>query len=742
MRKSLFRGAGVAGLGGVVGVVGALVAASVVVPSSAVVALPAGGAVATVVSSSPTGVPGNGESSELSMSHDGRYVAFVSKATNLTSTSGSAAQVYRKDLETGEVVLVSADAAGQPGDDGSSQPTISGDGSKVAFVSRSTNFDGGSSGFTQIYVRDLTAPGGVVLLTRTPTNWPGNGFSYDPAISANGNIVAFTSAATDLVEGATSRGTQVFAASLGVPKTISFVSLQNLRLDPDLANETASHPSISADGSIVTFTSAASNFAADTPKFRTQIWMRNLAAGSTALVSRGPTGNGTTVDSAGSVVLADGSKVVYSEGGQITLSDLVSDSNTLISADRTGLGKADGTSYAPAMSADGSAVAFVSQARNLTTSWTFTSQVYRRDLRSGVTTMMSTAALDPTRGSSQGAEDFAMSGDGSTVGFSTWDRTITDPPATGKQIYAREIAAPSVDRIGGADRYGVAAGVGADTFGSDRDVVYVATGAGFADALSASAAAGAGGGPVLLVTADAIPTDTGAELARLRPRKIVVAGGVNTISPAVEAALKKYSATVERIGGVDRYAVSAAMAAAAFPTGPLQKVYLASGQVFPDALAGAAATAGRGPVLLVTKDGVPDPVKAQLARLAPSEIVVLGGPNTISEAVLATLPRSATVTRVGGADRFAVSANVSAANFDPHVGTAYVASGAVFPDALSGSAAAIANHAPVLLVTRDGIPEAVAAELERLKPRRIVVLGGSATVSDAVQSDLGRFLVP
>ncbi|MFB2580176.1 cell wall-binding repeat-containing protein [Herbiconiux sp. P15] len=737
MRKSLFRGAGVAG------VVAALIAVSVVVPSSAVVALPAGGAVATVVSSSAAGVPGNGESSELSMSQDGRYVAFVSKATNLTSASSAAAQIFRKDRVTGEVVLVSVNAAGQPGDDGSRQPSISADGMKVVFLSSSTNLDGGGGGFSQVYVRDLTTLGGAVLVTRTPMARPGNGYSYDPVISADGTTVAFASAASDLVDKATSIGIQVFAASLA-SKSISFVSLQNRTSMPDLANSTASDPAISADGSIVAFTSAASNLTSDVvPRFRTQIWIRNLRVGSTTLVSRGPTGGGTSSDSRESSISVDGAKVVYVDGGKVTLRDLADSSATLISVDRSGRGDADGTSLRPSISTDGSAVAFLSQARNLTTSATgFTQQIYRRDLRSGTTIMMSTVANDPTRGSSEGVGDFDLSGDGSVVVFSTSDSTITDPVTTGSQIYARAIAPPSVDRIGGADRFGVAAGVGADTFGSDGQLVYVATGAGFADALSASAAAGAGGGPVLLVTADAIPTDTGAELARLRPRKIVVAGGVNTISPAVEAALKKYSATVERVGGADRYAVSAAMAAAAFPTGPLQTVYLASGQVFPDALAGAAATAGRGPVLLVTKDGVPDPVKAQLARLAPSEIVVLGGPNTISEAVLATLPRSATVTRVGGADRFAVSANVSAANFDPHVGTAYVASGAVFPDALSGSAAAIANHAPVLLVTRDGIPEAVAAELERLKPRRIVVLGGSATVSDAVQSDLGRFLVP
>ncbi|WP_291050217.1 cell wall-binding repeat-containing protein [Herbiconiux sp.] len=70
----------------------------------------------------------------------------------------------------------------------------------------------------------------------------------------------------------------------------------------------------------------------------------------------------------------------------------------------------------------------------------------------------------------------------------------------------------------------------------------------------------------------------------------------------------------------------------------------------------------------------------------------------------------------------------------------YVASGAVFPDALSGSAGAIADKAPVLLVTRDSIPASVVAQLQRLKPYRIVVLGGTNTISDTVRDALDKYL--
>jgi putative cell wall-binding protein/Tol biopolymer transport system component len=743
VRKDLFRWVASAAA------VGTLLAASIVVGGAPADASSIGGGVATVVSARADGAAGDKESSELAMSRDGRYVAFTSKASNLGAATASTEQIYRKDRQTGEILLVSANAAGQPGVGRSTQPSISADGTRVAFSSDSANLDGGTADRSQVFVRDLATPGGATLVTRTSSMQAGNGYSSTPAISADGRTVAFSSAATDLVKDATSIGTNVFVAALtSSPPRIDFVSLQNRKLSPDLANASATDPAISADGTIITFTSAASNLTSDpVPAFRTQIWMRNLVAGTTVLVSRGSTGAADSVDSGVSAVSSDGSKVAYMNGQQIRLRDVPAGTTSLISQKYSGASGASGSSYAPLVSDDGRVVTFRSNAADLTTasapnSWSGYPQLYRRDLRSGTTTMMSTVAGDATRGSGQGVNYGAMSGDGSVVGFSTNDGSITAPATNGTQIFARTVADPSVDRIGGADRYAVAVGVGTDTFGPSRDVVYVATGASFADALSASAAAGASGAPVLLVTKDAIPTETGAELARLKPRTIVLAGGLDTISAGVESALKKYGETVERIGGADRYAVSAAMAARAFPTSPVETVYLASGQVFPDALAGAAATGGTGPVLLVTKDGVPDPVREQLNRLAPAKIVVLGGANTISEAVLATLPTTATVTRLGGADRYAVSAGVSASTFDPHVGTAYIASGAVFPDALSGSAAAIANHGPVLLVTKDAIPDSVATELTRLKPRRIVVLGGANTIAETLEGTLRKYLVP
>ncbi|NYD70631.1 cell wall-binding repeat-containing protein [Herbiconiux flava] len=299
---------------------------------------------------------------------------------------------------------------------------------------------------------------------------------------------------------------------------------------------------------------------------------------------------------------------------------------------------------------------------------------------------------------------------------------------------------PSVDRVGGADRFAVSAALSAGSFSSGVGTVFIASGTGFADALSGSAAAGKRNGPVLLVTKDGIPTPVADELTRLKPRRIVVLGGTAAVGSDVERQLRGYSSSVSRIGGADRFVVSAAISAATFDPYP-SIVYLASGATFPDALSGSAA-AGRAqaPVLLVQKDGIPDAIAKELARLQPTEIVVLGGPDAIAEPVYDEAAQLAPTSRISGADRFAVSADISAQRFHDGTFTAYVASGENFPDALSGSAVAIKEGSPVLLVTRDAVPAVVEAELRRLRPYRIVVLGGPAAVSTKVEQQLADYL--
>jgi putative cell wall-binding protein len=310
----------------------------------------------------------------------------------------------------------------------------------------------------------------------------------------------------------------------------------------------------------------------------------------------------------------------------------------------------------------------------------------------------------------------------------------TPPPAT---------ATPeNVDRLAGSDRYATAAAV-AETYAAGVPVAYIATGLNFPDALAGAAAAGPTGGPVLLVKQDSVPAATAAELARLRPARVVILGGAGVISDAVVATLAAYApGGVERLAGENRYETAAAISAATYAPG-VPVAYLATGQDFPDALAGAAAAGAEGaPMLLVTRSGLPAATAAELIRLQPARIVVFGSDAMVSDDVLTAVAGFAPggAIRVGGTDRYSTAAAISAATKAPGVSVVYVATGADFPDALAGAAMAGFTNGPLLLVTKDSLPASALAELARLGPSRIIILGGSGVVSDATLSQLASLV--
>ncbi len=323
-----------------------------------------------------------------------------------------------------------------------------------------------------------------------------------------------------------------------------------------------------------------------------------------------------------------------------------------------------------------------------------------------------------------------------------WSLRVGAASATSATISVSFPSLSKVQRWSGADRFATSAIISTKNYSTGVPVAYVASGQVYTDALSGAPVAGKNRGPVLLVDTDAVPDVVAAELTRLRPRKIVIFGGPATITPAVEAKLGSYTTgEVERWSGADRFATSAAIAAQSYPAG-VDTVLVASGRVFTDALSGApVAGRDRGPVLLVDTDAIPSVVAGELRRLSPRRIVVLGGPATISERALAVLKGYAgTVERWSGDDRFSTSAEITAHAYAPLVRTAFIASGRVFTDALSGSPVAGRDRGPVLLVDTTSIPDSVRAELTRLKPRRIVIFGGPATVSTGVQAELAAYL--
>jgi putative cell wall-binding protein len=223
-------------------------------------------------------------------------------------------------------------------------------------------------------------------------------------------------------------------------------------------------------------------------------------------------------------------------------------------------------------------------------------------------------------------------------------------------------------------------------------------------------------------------------------------------TPKGVTAFRASKLTVSQVAGTDAYDTAAKAAAlGGYATG-LDRVYVATRSGFADALAGGAAAGVSGsPILLVTQSTIPSETVAELKTLKPKQIVVLGGPVAVSDAVATQLAAYASdtadpVLRDWGADRFATSAAVSEDAFPDGASTVYIATGVNFPDALAGAAmaATAANSGPILLVPGASIPTAITDELQRLDDAstpisRIVVLGGTTVVSQDVETQLGAY---
>jgi putative cell wall-binding protein len=208
-------------------------------------------------------------------------------------------------------------------------------------------------------------------------------------------------------------------------------------------------------------------------------------------------------------------------------------------------------------------------------------------------------------------------------------------------------------------------------------------------------------------------------------------------SPAIAPTAAATSA--DRIAGPDRYATAVSVSTAAFAPG-VERVFLASGADYPDALSAAPIAAALGaPLLLTSPTALPAVVATELRRLAPTvEVVIVGGLGVVSAAVEARVTQLGfTVVRVQGANRYATSRAMIERSAPPST-TLYLATGRNYPDALAAAAAAGSAGAPVMLV--DGALSALDdATLQLIAARevdQVLIAGGTGVVSTAIEQQL------
>lgn len=197
-----------------------------------------------------------------------------------------------------------------------------------------------------------------------------------------------------------------------------------------------------------------------------------------------------------------------------------------------------------------------------------------------------------------------------------------------------------------------------------------------------------------------------------------------------------------RLAGADRYETAAAISASAcnLGWGPATNVVLATGEDFPDALAGAPlAAALNAPVLLTRRDSLPAKVRDEIQRINPAKVYILGGRPAVSSGVESYIRDSLhyPVERIAGSDRYETAYRIAKKllGLSPST-TAYVCTGENFPDALSASAPAAVLRAPILLVRSNSVPSATRRLLDETPGiTSSVLVGGANVVSNAVKTE-------
>jgi len=248
------------------------------------------------------------------LSHDGRYVAFISFADDIVAgDSNNTSDLFVHDRQTGNTVLASVASDGSQGVELiSSSPSLSADGRYVAFATQSRLVPEDTSIYKwhDIFVRDLQSN----TTTRVNVNSNGNGafkHSYDPVISANGMHVAFMSEAENLVVGDTNEARDIFVHDRALGETT------RVSVDSE-GNQTAkylgysNYPSISADGRYVAFLSHDTNLVNNDFNGQSDIFVHDRNTGVTSRVNLGALGEQANSHSARPYLTADGHYIVFS----------------------------------------------------------------------------------------------------------------------------------------------------------------------------------------------------------------------------------------------------------------------------------------------------------------------------------------------------------------------------------------------------------------------------------------------
>ena len=406
---------------------------------------------------------GNSASTDGAISADGRIVAFVSTSTDLAAPDNSTdPDVFVRDVAAGTTRLVSraAGPSGAKANSGSAAPAVSGDGRYVAFHSDANNLhpDESASAFLEdVYRRDLT-DGSMALVSRASgaSGTLGDGRATAASISADGSRIAFASTSTNLDAADTDATADIFVRDL-VANTTTLVS-RATGVAGAKGGGASRAPSISADGRWVSFESDATNLDPADGDATSDVFVRDLQAATTTLVSRatgaaGAKGNGASSAAsdlrrrARGELRVDASNLDPDDAGagaDVFVRDVQAGTTALVSRSGGSTGaKGNGASSSPSISGDGRLVAFASLSSNLhPDDFNGESGIFVRDLVAGTTALASRASgIAGTSGWPSTAP--AMATGGAFVAFDSGSGSLVgDTPVVNQSgVFRKELGA-------------------------------------------------------------------------------------------------------------------------------------------------------------------------------------------------------------------------------------------------------------------------------------------------------------
>jgi Calx-beta domain-containing protein/WD40 repeat protein len=343
----------------------------------------------------------------------------------------AAASAAKDDLD---LISRASGARGAAANAFAQDPTISGDGRFVAFDSFASNLDPADGDMIDdVFVRDAQTNTTTLVSRASGVNGAkANALSLDPAVSADGRFVAFTSRASNLdpADGDTTVDVYVRDLQTNTTTLVSRASGAN----GAKASDISAHPAISADGRFVAFQSFAGNLdpADGDGNFQDNVYVRDLQTNTTTLVSR-PSGLGTgaagALNTIRPAISGDGRFVAFTSPStnldpadtdrilDVFVRDLQTNTTTLASR-ASGADGAKANGFTPAISADGRYVAFQAFSTNLDpTGSNGLGDIFMRDLQANTTTLASRAAGSAGAPGNALSQDPAISGDGRFVAF-------------------------------------------------------------------------------------------------------------------------------------------------------------------------------------------------------------------------------------------------------------------------------------------------------------------------------------